>query len=46
VFRNPDGETVVLPDHGSQVIVRSLLRKIVRDVGLTVDDYNRILDES
>lgn len=44
-FRRADGRTVVIPDHGSQVIVRPLLRKIIRDLGLSVDDYNRLLDE-
>jgi predicted RNA binding protein YcfA (HicA-like mRNA interferase family) len=44
-FRNKDGRIIVIPDHGSQVIVRPLLRKILRDLGLSVDDYNRMLDE-
>jgi predicted RNA binding protein YcfA (HicA-like mRNA interferase family) len=43
-FRSPDGQVVVIPDHGNQVIVRSLLRKIIRDMGLTVDEYNRLVD--
>jgi predicted RNA binding protein YcfA (HicA-like mRNA interferase family) len=45
VFRNAEGRVVVIPDHGSHVIVRPLLRKILRDMGLSVDDYNRILEE-
>jgi predicted RNA binding protein YcfA (HicA-like mRNA interferase family) len=44
-FRNAEGRIVVIPDHGSQVIVRPLLRKILRDIGLSVDEYNRILEE-
>lgn len=44
-FRNAQGRIVVIPDHGSQVIVRPLLRKIVRDMGLQVEDYHRLLDE-
>ena len=44
-FRHVDGRTIVIPDHGSHVIVRPLLRKIIRDLGLSVDDYNRLLDE-
>lgn len=44
-FRSADGRIVVIPDHGSQVIVRPLLRKIVRDLGLSVDEYHRLLDE-
>lgn len=45
VFRNAEGRVVVIPDHGSQVIVRPLLRKILRDLGLSPDEYHRALDE-
>jgi predicted RNA binding protein YcfA (HicA-like mRNA interferase family) len=45
VFRNPAGRIVIIPDHGSQVIVRPLLRKILRDLGLSPADYQRLLDE-
>ena len=45
-FRRADGRIVVIPDHGSQVIVRPLLRKIVRDLGLRIDEYHRLLDEA
>ena len=31
VFHNAEGKIVVIPNHGSQVIVRPLLRKILRD---------------
>lgn len=44
-FRNAEGKIIVIPDHGSKVIVRPLLRKILRDMGLSVEDYHRILDE-
>jgi len=44
VFRNPEGRIVVIPDRGSQVIVRPLLRKILRDLGLSPDEYHRALD--
>jgi hypothetical protein len=36
---------VVIPDHGSQVIVRPLLRKILRDLALSPADYQRLLEE-
>lgn len=42
-FRNVEGCTVVIPDHGAQVIVRPLLRKILRDLGLSIQEYNEIL---
>jgi len=44
-FRNAEGRIVVIPDHGSQVIVRPLLRKILRDLGLTIEAYHTILDD-
>ncbi len=44
-FRNAEGRIVVIPDHGSQVIVRPLLRWIVRDLGSSVDEYHRLLDQ-
>lgn len=44
-FRNAEGRIVVIPDHGAQVIVRPLLRKILRDMGLSVEEYHRILEQ-
>jgi predicted RNA binding protein YcfA (HicA-like mRNA interferase family) len=44
-FVGPDGAIVVIPDHGSSVVVRPLLRKIIRDLGLTPEQYTRILDD-
>jgi predicted RNA binding protein YcfA (HicA-like mRNA interferase family) len=40
-FRNAEGQIVVIPDHGSTVIVRPLLR----DMRLAIEDYHRILEE-
>ena len=42
-FRNNDGKIIVIPDHGSQVIVRPLLKKILRDMGLSNEEYDRII---
>lgn len=43
-FRAADGRVIVIPDHGSQDIVRPLLRKIIRDMGLTVEEYNKMVE--
>ena len=45
VFRHESGRIVVVPDHGSQVIVRPLLRKILRDLNLSPEEYHQLLDE-
>ena len=44
-FRNTEGRIVVIPDHGSQVIVRPLPRKILRDIGVDIETYHQILDD-
>lgn len=44
-FRNVEGQIVVIPDHGSQVLVRALLRKLLRDLGLSPEEYHRILED-
>jgi len=43
-FRSAEGRIVVIPDHGSQVIVRPLLRRILRDMGLSVEEYHHLLE--
>ena len=45
-FVHPDGRRIVIPDHGAQVIVRPLLRRILRDAGLTPETYAKILGGS
>jgi predicted RNA binding protein YcfA (HicA-like mRNA interferase family) len=46
VFQSEDGRILVIPDHGAKVIVRPLLRKIIRDMGLTIEEYNHLVDKS
>ena len=45
VFAHPDGRIIVIPNHGSQDTVRPLVRKTVRDLGLSRDESHRLLDE-
>ena len=45
IFRNASGKIIVIPDHGAQVIVRPLLRKILRDLGLNGEEFHRILQQ-
>lgn len=44
-FRDASGRIVVIPDHGASVIVRPLLRATISELGLTPDEYHRILDD-
>ncbi|MGP8051001.1 MAG: type II toxin-antitoxin system HicA family toxin [Desulfobaccales bacterium] len=45
VFRHESGRIMVIPNHGSEVIVRPLLRKILRDLNLSPEEYHRVLDK-
>ena len=38
-FRHPDGRQTTVPFHGGRDISLILLRKIIRDIGLTDDEF-------
>lgn len=42
-YRHPDGRTTTLPHHAGRVISRPLLREILREIELTVDEYVKCL---
>lgn len=42
-MRHPDGRVVPVPEHGQLDIGRGLLRKILRDAELTVEDFLKLL---
>ncbi|MCK4789079.1 MAG: type II toxin-antitoxin system HicA family toxin [Desulfobacteraceae bacterium] len=43
-YRHPDGRTTTVPYHGSRLLARPLLREILRECEINVDEYNQILD--
>lgn len=40
-FKHPDGRTTVIPMHNKE-ISRGLLRKILNDIQLTVEEYEKL----
>jgi len=38
-FRHPDGRQTTVPDHGSRDLSPIILRQIVKDIGLTPDEF-------
>lgn len=40
-FRHPDGRQSTVPDHGSRDLSPILLRQIIKDIGLTPDEFLR-----
>ena len=43
-YRHVDGRTTTIPHHSGENLPRPLLRAILREIRLNVDDYN-ILDD-
>ncbi len=44
-FRDAEGRTTVIPDHGSRELGRGLTRKIINDMGLTIAQYHGLLNK-
>lgn len=42
-YRHPDGRTTTLPNHPGRDLARPLIREILREVGLSPDDFRSIL---
>ena len=42
-YRHPDGRTTTIPFHGGKDLPRPLLRGILREINLSIDDYNELL---
>jgi predicted RNA binding protein YcfA (HicA-like mRNA interferase family) len=38
-FRHPDGHQTTVPDHGSRDLSPIILRQIIKDIGLTPDEF-------
>lgn len=43
-YRHPDGRTTTVPNHGSRDLGRPLIADILKDISLTVDEYQDELD--
>ena len=44
-YKHPDGRTTTVPNHKAKVLARPLIREILREMEISVDDYNRHLEE-
>lgn len=43
-YRHADGRTTTVPHHKGSVLARPLIREILREIEVTVDDYNKHLE--
>jgi len=43
-YRHPDGRTTTIPRHGSRVLAKPLIREILREIKLTVEQYSEQIE--
>ena len=44
-YRHPDGRITTLPHHKARMLARPLIREILREIEITIDDYNNHLNK-
>lgn len=42
-YRRPDGRVTTIPHHKVKMLARPLIREILRDIEVTIDDYSNRL---
>jgi len=42
-YRHPDGRSTTIPHHCGRVLARPLIRELLREVELSLDEYNDLL---
>ena len=42
VYRHPNGRWITIPMHKGRIIAIGLLRKIIKDLGLSVEGFNKL----
>jgi len=45
-YRHSDGRTTTLPHHGNRMLLRPLLREIIREIEVTIEQYDELLENS
>jgi len=44
-YRNPDGRTTTIPHHAGRDISKPLLRAILREIHMPLEDFNNLLHQ-
>ena len=44
-YRRPDGRVTTVPHHKGRMLARPLIREILRETEITVEQYNDLLEE-
>ncbi len=46
LYKHKNGRTTTVPFHSSKDLARPLIRKIINDIGITIDDYNELVKKN
>jgi predicted RNA binding protein YcfA (HicA-like mRNA interferase family) len=44
-FRHPDGRATTVPNHPGRDLARLLIREILREIEVTPEQFNKVLEE-
>ncbi|MFH1856114.1 MAG: type II toxin-antitoxin system HicA family toxin [Candidatus Omnitrophota bacterium] len=44
-YKHIDGRTTTIPHHKGRILARPLIREILREIEITIDDYNAYLEK-
>ena len=44
-YRHPNGQTTTVPHHKARVLSRPLIREILREIEISIEDYNHHLEK-
>ncbi len=42
-YRHPDGRVTTVPHHKAKALARPLIREILREIEISIEDYNSLL---
>jgi predicted RNA binding protein YcfA (HicA-like mRNA interferase family) len=42
-YKHPDGRYTTVPHHKGRVLARPLIREILREIEISIDEYNKYL---
>jgi predicted RNA binding protein YcfA (HicA-like mRNA interferase family) len=42
-YRHPDGRYTTLPLHGNKNLARPLVRQIIKEINITIEEYNEFV---
>jgi predicted RNA binding protein YcfA (HicA-like mRNA interferase family) len=44
-YRHSDGRTTTIPHHKGRVLARPLIKSILKEIEITIEDYQKILNK-